>query len=517
MANHADPIHFDDEELREMGAILARRGQRKTRPVKSAGTAADNGPSSTGAGRASPTANEPILTLSDLLVEQAFDRHERRQRPTQPAMTSLSAASSPAVVVSPPPCGTAATIALEATDRTPPPRAGTVARPSPASPPPIPTQAATPKETGGSFVPMAVAAGDDEPTRPHVGDAAASSRRGKLQAPEARLEGEAILASSPAFDVNSPPVAVAELAAGEIRRGQPARIEVPLLRGDEPDDVAFCEIEDISASPPPLPSLTPPGVSAVRTRQKASERPWFETVFTGDFLRTLPGMTKEQRGREAEFIIDALGLSPGAGILDVGCGHGRQAIDLAVRGFHVTALDLSHDLLARARESATRANVRLNLVQGDMRSLSYYEQFAGVYCIHTTFGYFDDETNRQVLTRMARGLLPKGRLLLGVVNRDCLIRDLPLRTCWQADGCMVLEEVSLNYSVSRLLVKRTMAFEDGRHVEQEFSVRAYALHELVKLVQGASLRLREVSGDVVGRGRFFGREARQILLVAEKI
>lgn len=45
--------------------------------------------------------------------------------------------------------------------------------------------------------------------------------------------------------------------------------------------------------------------------------------------------------REVDFLLEELELSPGAAILDVGCGIGRHAVELAKRGYAVTGLDLS--------------------------------------------------------------------------------------------------------------------------------------------------------------------------------
>ena len=44
---------------------------------------------------------------------------------------------------------------------------------------------------------------------------------------------------------------------------------------------------------------------------------------------------------EVDFIARELGLPAGARILDVGCGTGRHAVELARRGYRVTGVDLS--------------------------------------------------------------------------------------------------------------------------------------------------------------------------------
>ena len=151
-----------------------------------------------------------------------------------------------------------------------------------------------------------------------------------------------------------------------------------------------------------------------------------------------------------------------------------------------------------------------------MREMTFENEFDGAYCMFTSFGYFDDDTNRKVAANLARAIKPGGRLMLDLVNRDYLVRDLPTRVWWQGEGCVVLEEVDFNYFSSRLQVQRSIIFEDGRQVEQEISIRAYSLHEIGKVLHHSGFRVTEVSGGLALRGKFFGAQSRQLLVLAEK-
>ena len=245
-------------------------------------------------------------------------------------------------------------------------------------------------------------------------------------------------------------------------------------------------------------------------------KPWFVELFDEDYLRTLPFLTPQATQAEAEFVINALALTPGAQVLDVGCGYGRHAMELAARGFHVVGLDLSTPLLVRGGEEALRRGLTINFVRGDMRELDFDAQFDGAYCLFSTFGYFDDETNKKTVSNIARALRPGGRVLIEILNRDYVITDLPTRVWWEGDGCVVLEEVELNYFSSRIQVNRSVVFDDGRQLEQDISVRAYSLHEVGKLLHSAGLRVLEVSGAYHTRGRFFGNQSRHIIVLAER-
>jgi SAM-dependent methyltransferase len=272
-------------------------------------------------------------------------------------------------------------------------------------------------------------------------------------------------------------------------------------------------------SPPaavPAPQAAPGAEAPLRTRRKRRSKQWFEEIFDDDYLRTLPYLTARQTEREAQFIVDSLGMPAGGAVLDLGCGYGRHAMELAGKGYKVTGLDLSLPLLIRAADTARRASLNINFIHGDMREMTFENEFDGACAWFTSFGYFDDDTNRKVAANLARAVKPGGKVLLDVINRDYLTRDLPTRVWWQGEGCVVLEEVDFNYFSSRLQVQRSIIFEDGRQVEQDISIRAYSLHEIGKVLHHSGFRVTEVSGGLSLRGKFFGAQSRQLIVLAEK-
>ena len=73
-----------------------------------------------------------------------------------------------------------------------------------------------------------------------------------------------------------------------------------------------------------------------------------------------------------DFLVDRLELGPRTRVLDLGCGHGRHALELARRGVAVVGLDYSEPALALARANAAAEGLEVELVQGDMRELPYW-------------------------------------------------------------------------------------------------------------------------------------------------
>ena len=245
-------------------------------------------------------------------------------------------------------------------------------------------------------------------------------------------------------------------------------------------------------------------------------RLWWEDLFNDDYLRTCEKLSDEQIAREVDFVEDSLGIERGGAVLDLACGTGRHTIELARRGYEVVGFDLSLAMLARAGEDAQEHEAKVNFVQGDMREMAFDEQFDGVFCWNTSFGFFEEEKNALVIDRIHRSLRAGGLFLLDVINRDFLIAQSPSLAWFEGDGCVCMDEMSVDFITSRMKIKRTMMLDDGRSREIEYSMRVYSLHELGKVLHDHGFKVCEVSGRVATPGVFFGNESPRTIILAEK-
>ncbi len=71
-------------------------------------------------------------------------------------------------------------------------------------------------------------------------------------------------------------------------------------------------------------------------------------------------------GSAVSTLLDLIGSDVGRRALDLACGHGLLARELARRGATVTGVDLSRELLGRARSHDDGANLPIEYMQGDV-------------------------------------------------------------------------------------------------------------------------------------------------------
>src|SRR5947209_2552268 len=134
---------------------------------------------------------------------------------------------------------------------------------------------------------------------------------------------------------------------------------------------------------------------------------WQKSFFRGVALDAWRYVTTTEMTRtEAEFVQRTIGVPVGARLLDVPCGNGRHAIELATRGYEMTGLDQSEEFVAEARKAAP---VAIRWVQDDMRSISWVSEFDGAYCLGNSFGYLPWDEAQRFLSGVARCLKPGAR------------------------------------------------------------------------------------------------------------
>lgn len=276
-----------------------------------------------------------------------------------------------------------------------------------------------------------------------------------------------------------------------------------------------------SAEPGRANSRANQGVDPLVDKTKSEERakgrrPWWEELFNEDFSRAQSRLSDVQVKREATFIEESLGVNPGGVLLDLGCGAGHHAVELAQRGYAVVGYDLSLHQLALAADMAQDKQQKLNLMQGDMRDMAFDSVFDGIYCWDTTFGYFEEEKNVAVAARIFQALKPGGAFLIDVINRDFVAMQQPSSVWFEGDTAVCMDDMSVDFISSRLKVKRSVMLDDGRTRECHYSIRLYSLHELGKLLHEVGFRIAEASGQASTPGVFMGQNSPRIIILAQR-
>jgi ubiquinone/menaquinone biosynthesis C-methylase UbiE len=224
---------------------------------------------------------------------------------------------------------------------------------------------------------------------------------------------------------------------------------------------------------------------------------WWDGYFDETFVDIYRDfLTPERTAREVEALRALVPLGPGDRVLDLACGWGRHAVELARGGCEVTALDWSPDLLERARRRAEAAGVEVEWVRGDMRELAWEERFDAALCLYSSLGFFlSDEDDLRVLRGARRALRPGGALVIETMHRDQVVREFVERDWWEtASGGVV--RVEREFDALEGVTREWTTWSRGdRTVEKRHAVRVRSATEWDGLLRAAGLLPREWWGD----------------------
>ncbi len=197
---------------------------------------------------------------------------------------------------------------------------------------------------------------------------------------------------------------------------------------------------------------------------------------------------------EVDFMLDLFKLSPGARILDVGCGTGRHSIELARRGYRVTGLDLSEGMLEVARSKAAEAGVEVEWVHGDAVDFALDRTFDAAICLCEggmgLIGTTDDPYRHDggILHSIAAHLPAGAPFLMTCLNGYSVIRQMK-------DEMTVEGKFDPATMVSAYIDEWDLP-EGKRHIQ--IRERLFIAPEIVRMLTEAGFKCEAVHGGTAG-------------------
>jgi SAM-dependent methyltransferase len=259
-------------------------------------------------------------------------------------------------------------------------------------------------------------------------------------------------------------------------------------------------------------STTGAPLSGSRDEGATAPHDWWSTFFHGialDFWKA--AMSSEQTRKEADFIQSMLQLNPRDHVLDVPCGNGRLALELAARGLHVTGVDIAPENIDQARAASEMLHNRVHWKCSDMRDLPWEAAFDGAFCFGNSFGYLQDHENEQFLTAMAGTLKSGAGFIISGSCAEALLPHYQERKWFQIGDICFLSAGRYDVYSSRLEIDYTF-IRDGKMETRPASQRVYSCGELCRLAERCGFTDFHAYGSMQGEALGLGSPGMLLLM-----
>jgi len=194
-----------------------------------------------------------------------------------------------------------------------------------------------------------------------------------------------------------------------------------------------------------------------------------------------------------ERVFEKFGKKP-LKILDLGCGTGMHDKMLAQRGYQVTGVDLSEEMIGLAKQNVPSGNFNV----GDISNFQLEEKYDVIICMFSVLGYLTENKQLEGFFRSCKNHLnEEGLLILDVWNGLGVMRELPSsrEKIVEVDGLKIVRtsypklDVQKHINHVRFNVR---IFENENLVDEKnenHSVRFFFPQELKKYMNDAGFNL----------------------------
>jgi 2-polyprenyl-3-methyl-5-hydroxy-6-metoxy-1,4-benzoquinol methylase len=218
---------------------------------------------------------------------------------------------------------------------------------------------------------------------------------------------------------------------------------------------------------------------------------------------------------ETDFIIAEGGLNKNSHVLDLMCGYGRHALELAKRGINITAVDNLPDYINEIKEKAAAGNLPVECLCADVQELQLNRQYDAALCMGNSLQFFNEEETLSLLSNIAAHLKPGGKFFINTWSvAEIAMKQFKEKSWSKIAGLLFLAESKWLFHPTRIETDSIIITETGEREEKKGIDYIFSIAELEAMMNKTGFILKEIY-SIPGKKQFTLGEPRAYI-VAEK-
>jgi cyclopropane fatty-acyl-phospholipid synthase-like methyltransferase len=196
---------------------------------------------------------------------------------------------------------------------------------------------------------------------------------------------------------------------------------------------------------------------------------------------------------ECSFIEDVAGLQKEDKVLDLMCGYGRHALELARRGCHVTAIDNLSQYINEINATAAAENLPVQAAVAGALQAPFEGSYKAIICMGNSFAFFNRKEALSLLHKITSHLSSDGIFIINTwMIAEIAMKHFQEREWLYVDDYKYLLDYTFQFQPNRIESEHTLITPDGKVEVIQGVDYIFTLQEMEAMFSEAGLRLKNV-------------------------
>jgi glycine/sarcosine N-methyltransferase len=202
-------------------------------------------------------------------------------------------------------------------------------------------------------------------------------------------------------------------------------------------------------------------------------------------------------------LIERTAGEPPRRLLDIACGSGGYSIELAKKGYEVTAVDLDTQMVNELKKKVSRQGLSISALQGNMLELDKIlgSKYDVAFCIGNSLVHLEGDEEIGMFLNQVRNLISEsGSIVIQIINYDRVlennVRSLP--TIENREIGLKFQRIYGYDSDRNKILFKTILEAEEKKLENEIELYPLLSKTLVELLRNSGFSEIKLYGDFKG-------------------